>query len=363
MHPIFSCDTLLWLLRTACYVLIAFLSGMRDSEIKHIQRGALSVSCDVDGRPYRWRVSSRTFKGAADPAGAAASWVIGAPAARAVAVLERLQPAEVDLLFAVPRKRARTGPAEVITTATTNASFTELVDWITSYCAAHGRTDTIPLVHGRRFRLRTSQFRRTLAWFIARRPGGSIAGAIQFKHQGIQMFEGYAGTSRSGFRAEVEAEQACVRGEHLLALTTGYEHQSLAGPAANRARQRLLDFSNAPAFPGRVVSDRVRLRRLLARYDPRVYPGTYTTCVFDPATARCLPAAAEQAQPVLDRCRPLECANVAVTADNAYALRDEIARLDAELRRGLVPPLLREQLTQRRDGIARLLAPPTSETS
>jgi hypothetical protein len=43
------------------------------------------------------------------------------------------------------------------------------------------------------FRLRSSQFRRTLAWFIARRPGGSIAGAIQYKHHGIQMFEGYTG--------------------------------------------------------------------------------------------------------------------------------------------------------------------------
>lgn len=31
------------------------------------------------------------------------------------------------------------------------------------------------------------------------------------------MFEGYAGTSDSGFRAEVEAEQALARGEHLLA--------------------------------------------------------------------------------------------------------------------------------------------------
>ena len=42
------------------------------------------------------------------------------------------------------------------------------------------------------WRLKSSQFRRTLAWFIARRPGGSIAGAIQYRHLSIQMFEGYA---------------------------------------------------------------------------------------------------------------------------------------------------------------------------
>lgn len=58
---------------------------------------------------------------------------------------------------------------------------------------------------GRLPRLTTRQFRRTLAWFIARRPGGTIAGALQYRHQYVQMFEGYAGTSDSGFRDEVES--------------------------------------------------------------------------------------------------------------------------------------------------------------
>src|SRR6266536_212347 len=81
------------------------------------------------------------------------------------------------------------------------------VDWINAHCHTYGLPDRIPLVGGQRWHLTTSQFRRTLAWFIARRPGGAIAGAIQYRHQRVQMFEGY-GTSRSGFRAEVEAEQA-----------------------------------------------------------------------------------------------------------------------------------------------------------
>jgi hypothetical protein len=52
-----------------------------------------------------------------------------------------------------------------------------------------------------------------------------IAGAIQYRHQRVQMFEGYAGTSRPGFRAEVEAEQALERGERLLAMIEGHEHR------------------------------------------------------------------------------------------------------------------------------------------
>jgi hypothetical protein len=66
------------------------------------------------------------------------------------------------------------------------------VDWINAYCDTHGLPDHIPLVGGQRWHLTTVQFRRTLAWFIARRPGGVIAGAIQYRHQRVQMFEGYA---------------------------------------------------------------------------------------------------------------------------------------------------------------------------
>ncbi|MET9694515.1 hypothetical protein ABZY81_39945 [Streptomyces sp. NPDC006514] len=95
--------------------------------------------------------------------------------------------------------------------------------------------------NGKPWNLTARQFRRTLAWYIARRPGGVIAGAVQYRHLDIQMFEGYAGTSDSGFRAEVEAEQSMQRGEHLLALTTDHQHD-LSGPAAYEAPARLADF-------------------------------------------------------------------------------------------------------------------------
>ncbi len=57
------------LLQAACYVIIAFLSGMRDSEVKHLRRGCLQVIRDADGRPYRWKLASLAFKGERDPAG------------------------------------------------------------------------------------------------------------------------------------------------------------------------------------------------------------------------------------------------------------------------------------------------------
>ncbi|MFD7476131.1 hypothetical protein ACFV8Z_29275 [Streptomyces sp. NPDC059837] len=104
------------------------------------------------------------------------------------------------------------------TSATTIKDITALAKWINTYCAAHSRVDAIPEDHGRLPHLTPRQFRRTLAWFIARRPGGTIAGALQYRHQRIQMFEGYAGTSNSGFRDEVEAEEGFARGQFLTEL-------------------------------------------------------------------------------------------------------------------------------------------------
>ncbi|MFJ9782611.1 hypothetical protein ACIRSS_23725 [Amycolatopsis sp. NPDC101161] len=212
----------------------------------------------------------------------------------------------------------------------------------------------------RRERVR-GQFRRTLAWFIARRPGGSIAGAIQYRHLSIHMFEGYAGTSDSGFRAEVEAEQALTRGEALLAMATEHDHPGLTGPAAAEGTRRLDTF--AAAFAGAVVTDPRRLERVLRRADPAIYPGKYVTCVFNPDTALCLSNRATGLRPVLAACRPLNCANVALDSANHAALRDEVSHIEHELAKiPTLPPLLRHRLTERRDRITAFLRRHAPET-
>ncbi|MEU5289389.1 hypothetical protein AB0G97_36140 [Streptomyces sp. NPDC020755] len=146
----------------------------------------------------------------------------------------------------------------------------------------------------------------------------------------------------------------CQRGEHLLALATDHQHD-LQGPAATEAAARLAEFGQRTGFTGSVVTDPARLRRILARHDPEVYPGTYVTCVFNPDKALCRPrtaASGNRAVPVPLECRPLECRNVALTPDNVTVLAAEAQRLDARLgSRPLLPPLLHADLTRRRDAI------------
>jgi hypothetical protein len=125
-----------------------------------------------------------------------ATWSVGEVVVRAVAALERLTAKNQQWLFALPDTSVyatrQDHNTEVKSTQSTNIDIGKLCDWISHYCQAHGRADGIPLVSGQRWRISTRQFRRTFAWFIAQRPGGSIAGAIQYRHQTVQMFEGYA---------------------------------------------------------------------------------------------------------------------------------------------------------------------------
>jgi hypothetical protein len=241
-----------------------------------------------------------------------------------------------------------------LTLAATNRQLNRFITWINDYSAARGRPDAIPLVGGRTWVLTSRQFRRTLAWFIARRPGGAIAGAIAYRHLSIQMFERYAGTSDSGFRAEVESEQALARGEHLLAMIDHHEHTDLSGPAAEEATRRLAQFGDEARFHGIAITDQRQLQRLMKRRDPAVYPGPYATCVYDHAKALCRQkhTLAGQARPDLNICQPLACGNVALTADNISAWYAERERLDRHLaNRPLLPPLLHARLHARREHV------------
>ncbi|MFD8583568.1 hypothetical protein ACFV2A_11805 [Streptomyces californicus] len=360
-HP-GSIATLARMLQTACYVVIAYLSGMRDGEIKHLRRGSLSVETDADGAPYRWRLASLAFKGSDDPIGVPAVWLAGAPVARAIGVLEALH-RDTDMLFATlphigKRRAERLAVEGVMTSSTTNTNLNQLVTWINDYCREHGRTDRVPDVDGRPWRLMSSQFRRTLAWFIARRPGGTIAGALQYRHQSIQMFEGYAGTSDSGFRAEVESEQALARGEHLLAMVDAHEHHQMEGPAAVEATRRLDALGQRASFTGQVVLDPARLKRIMRKHDPAVYPGKFITCVHDPAKALCEKARTTAAEglPEHGGCQPLGCQNVALTSVNRDQWQAELDAITNRLRAPLPPPpLLETRLRQRRDEITQFL--------
>jgi hypothetical protein len=169
------------------------------------------------------------------------------------------------------------------------------------------------------------------------------------------MFEGYAGTSDSGFRAEVESEEAIARGEKLADIVTDHAHHQLTGPAAAEAEARLAEFERTARFDGKIITDRKRLERYMDRHRPNVYPGVFVTCSDNPDRRLCQQDTEDG--PSLGRCQPMKCRNAAFTPDNRASWQQRRTDLQAELDGGdVLAPLYRGGLEAKLAEVEEFLA-------
>lgn len=239
------------------------------------------------------------------------------PVAEATGVLERLP--HRDALFCRPVAR------DLYTTVSANR-MNENLNEFRAHCADIGFP--VPDVDGAPWNLTTRQFRRTVAWHIAHRPYGTVAGMIQYKHLSVAMFEGYAGTSPSGFRAEVAAEEALAR---LADTVERYEDfkagiRSFAPGGARTDNEFAQVQRELQDFPGRVVDER-RLHAMLKTSAHTLHVGTLNDYYYQPERALCRTAGGMD-QPMLNNCRPDRCGNSTITARHRPGW--EAARGDTE---------------------------------
>jgi integrase len=334
-------------LSTACFVIIAYLSGQRPGETLNLRRGCIEHDT-ATGLTF---LRGRHWKGVRDSTGAAHAegaqrvdpWVVIAPVAAAVAVLERLHTG--PLLF--PNTLLINGRAEGCLQARVGLGRSDqlatkdiaaLIAWIDTYCHDHGRDDHVP-ADPVDAPITTSRLRRTLAWFIARRPRGLVAAAIQYGHVSVKMTLGYSGNYASGFPDDLAFEEWLARLETMAdahhRLTDG-EHVS--GPAADTYRTRV---AAATRFAGRTLRTNREAATLLANPDLQIFTGKGMTCVLDPARAACRVATDERGTrrtPDIDDCRP-NCANIARTDRDIHVLRQQAARLRALVNDTAAPPV------------------------
>jgi hypothetical protein len=209
-------------------------------------------------------------------------------------------------------------------------------------------TPIIPLgPDSKPWRITTRQFRRTVAWHIANRPFGTVAGMIQYKHASIAAYEGYAGSSRSGFRSEVERERALGQLDDVLSYFERHRAgEVLTGPAAARVSSELQQaVDNLGPLPGH-IADPARIRAMLAHLARTLYIGVLNDCFFNPATALCLNGKTEGNAPAMAHCHPDRCPNSCVTSRHRPAWQgtaDEVRTLLQEKR---LPELQRAALQQ-----------------
>jgi integrase len=85
-RPRFDAKTLLVeerMLQAACYIVCAYLTGMRDAEVQAMRAGCLDVQRSEDGLIERYRIKSTVYK-RRDVRGQAERWITIEPVAKAI---------------------------------------------------------------------------------------------------------------------------------------------------------------------------------------------------------------------------------------------------------------------------------------
>ncbi|TJZ95668.1 integrase [Actinacidiphila oryziradicis] len=334
-------------LGTACFIALSFLTGMRPGEVLGLRSGCCP---DPDeGRPL---IHGHVFKSARDEDGNHVSqgqmrevpWVAIPPAATAIRVLERMAP-DGGLLFDAaahdfPLHRPYPGS---LSRATVTKRVEDFITWASALATASNRArEAIPAdPHGA---VGTERFRRTLAWHIARRPGGLVALAIQYGHMRTAVSSGYASRSRDGIHDLLDVETARATADALATL-----HEDLAagtgvsGPAARRA---IHAAAHAPAFAGSIRTAR-QARDILRNPTLAVHdnPHAFLMCVYNRDKALCHRLDTRDT-PTLNRCVST-CANIARTDHHAAQLTAQAGALEEQAASGLVPVPLADRLRGR----------------
>lgn len=337
-------------LRTACWITIAYLSGMRDGEVRELGRDCAFTEPGDDGRT-RHKLRGRVYKDRR-LSGEEAEWVVLEIVHQAVAILQRINDdpthlfgyrsgSKYGLMSDVPRKlgRFRDHCNELFSSPDT----VYIPNDTALLSGGEAAADGMP------WAFNTRQFRRTLAWHIAHQPFGVVAGAKQYKHAQIAMFEGYAGTSASGFAAEVAAEEAVAQLDYLEELyrdwndggTSGGGAASRIGAEFDRIRRELGDLPGVIARPS-------RLRTMLAHLTKTLHPGVLGDCFYQRETAVCAKRANTLGRPLplLNMCST--CPNArrsAVHLPRLTTARDQARQALQPADRRPLPPLQQAALT------------------
>lgn len=300
---------------TAAYIAVSYLTGMRPREVQGLEKG-----CCPDPESGRHLIYSRVFKTALDDEGnhvpqgvlRDVPWVAIDPVVKAIRIAERLT--QEGYLFGgvIPE--------------TMKKRIENFTMWASDLAKHFGRPhEVIPV--DKYGSVGVSRFRRTLAWHIARRPGGLVALAIQYGHMRTAMSVGYASRSRDGIHDLLDVETALSVADTLAALNDDLTNGS--GVSGSAARRAINAAQHAPEFAGSIVTAR-QARALLQNPSLAVYdnPSAMLMCVYKPDRALCN-RVTNRESPRLDQCVS-SCSNIARLDSHAQLMRQEAESLDGQ---------------------------------
>src|SRR5258706_7522044 len=104
---------------------------------------------------------------------------------------------------------------------------------------------------------------------------------MQYKGASIAAYEGYAGSSLSGFRKEVERERALAQLDDVVSYFERHRAgEVLTGPAAARISNELQQtVAKLGSLPGH-IADPARIRAMLAHVAKTLFVGVLNDYLF-----------------------------------------------------------------------------------
>jgi integrase len=183
-------------LRTACYIVIASLSGCRNHELAFLQTGACYRTEDDEGTIYWWMRSTSTKTGEG-----ATEWMIPDAAVRAISIMERwAYPYQQEVADEIQHRRMKNPmdpeiaeaerhlQALFLGSALHKGQVRTLSNQSWNYLLRKFAVD-----RGIAWKLTSHQFRRTFANYAARSRFGDLRYLKEhFKHWSMDMTLGYA---------------------------------------------------------------------------------------------------------------------------------------------------------------------------
>jgi integrase len=308
-------------LSTACMIIIGYLSGMRVGEVLGLKAGCCPEPGDDGQATVRYQIYGNVLKGVRDEHGRRVQdgrprdlpWTVIMPVVRAIRVLEQL--ADGDDLFPAstawsnaPGGQEKMRAGHLLTAGAAGHRVRSFIGYANQLATQHRlaceRIPDDPDGH-----VTLKRFRRTIAWHIARLPGGRIALATQYGHlRASTVTDGYSGRARHGLRRVLDVETARAMADYLDDLAERIDQgEGVSGPAA----QRMIKAAQETRirFEGTFLSPKMA-EALLDEPRFNVYdnPEAFLTCNNDPAKALCHIGRAGQANrsrpPAVDRCDP-----------------------------------------------------------
>lgn len=289
-------------LRTSCLILLAFVTGVRLSELLSITAGCIEIEENADGQ-FIW-LHSTLFKLQAAPGGRPAKWLGGPVALMAVSMLEQLSK---EL-----RKRSRC-PYLVIPVTQRGFNKWNGKDPVADafdqgYTRAFFKFIGLKNAQGMFFHIHPHMFRRTFARHVVRCDTTNLMALKEhFKHCSVAMTDGYVGI-------DLELQDLLDSENDLLSLDS-FDKALRSPNLSGRQGKAIVAMVDSAIADGRLPVEfrgeagghfRKKMARELIEAGQRLYPcGASNFCWFREDSADCT----EDAKPVVEICNPVGCAN------------------------------------------------------